>query len=140
MATRTIFFHVSPLQQVLFYALALVAIAVCAYGFYCRYAHWCIGKPVIAKIDWRARAIMLWDQVMAHRRIRRRKYAGSMHAFIFFGMFALFIGTCIVAVEHYGALLFGHHWLYKGAFYIIVKLLLDLFGVALLIGTAMALI
>src|SRR5258708_687528 len=63
-----------------------------------------------------------------------------MHALIFYGVFALFVGTCIVAVEHYGALIFGDHWLYKGWFYVTVKLLLDLFGLALLVGTGMALI
>src|ERR1051326_2398421 len=99
MATRTIFSHVSAPQQVLFYLFASLAVAVCIYGFYRRYRLWQIGKPVIAKIDWRSRAALLWDQVMAHRRVRRRTYAGRMHVLVFYGMFALFIGTCIVAVE-----------------------------------------
>ncbi len=101
---------------------------------------WRNGLPFPKVTDWPKRIKSLADQMFAHRRIRRRSYAGKMHALIFFGMFVLFIGTNIVAVEHYGALIFGEHWLYKGSFYLLCKITLDLFGAGLLIGTALALI
>src|SRR5262249_53141411 len=78
-------------------------------------------------------------QALLQQRTRRRNYAGKMHLLIFFGFLILFIGTNIVAVEHYGALLFGNHWLYKGAFYLVCKTVLDLFGLGLIVGTLMAL-
>jgi Fe-S oxidoreductase/nitrate reductase gamma subunit len=139
MPTRTIFFHISPLGQALFYLLALLSAAVCLYGVYRRVRLWRQGRPTPPVKDWPARMKSLLVQVVGHRRTRRRPYAGKMHMGIFFGMLALFIGTCIVGVEHYGALLFGEHWLYKGGFYLACKVTLDLFGLALLIGTVMAL-
>jgi len=139
MATRTILFHITPLQQAIFYLLAFLSVAVCVYGLYRRWRLWRQGRPVAPFTDWPARLKRLADQMFAHRRIRRRRYAGRMHLLIFFGFLALFIGTCIVAVEHYGAYLFGDHWFYRGAFYLAVKMALDLFGLGLLIATLMAL-
>jgi Fe-S oxidoreductase/nitrate reductase gamma subunit len=139
MPTRTIFFHISTIGQVIFYLLAALALGVCFYGFYRRWKLWRQGRPIAPVKDWPDRIKTVLDQAIAHRRVRRRKYAGSMHMLIFFGMGVLFIGTCIVAVEHYGALLFGDHWFYKGAFYLGTKTTLDLFGLALLVGTLMAL-
>jgi Fe-S oxidoreductase/nitrate reductase gamma subunit len=139
MPTRTIFFHISPLAQALFYGLSLVSLAVCFWGVLRRARLWRQGQPTPQIKDWPARLRTLFDQAVAHRRTRRRKYAGGMHVLIFFGMAALFIGTNIVAIEHYGAFLFGPHWLYKGAFYLACKTTLDLFGLGLLIGTFMAL-
>src|SRR5213592_3746579 len=124
MPTCTIFFQISAGQQVVFYLLAGIALAVCFYGFYRR---WRIGKPIPSVNDWPARARRLADQVLAHRRVRRRNYAGKMHLLLFYGFAVLFLGTCIVAVEHYGALLFGDHWLYTGMFYLACKSTLDLF-------------
>ncbi len=137
--TRTIFFHISPVMQVFFYLLSITSLIVCGWGFVRRVKLWRNGRPFPKIIDWPKRISFLADQMLAHRRIRRRSYAGSMHALIFFGMVALFIGTNIVAVEHYGALIFGAHWLYKGSFYLLCKLLLEIFGAGLLIGTALAL-
>src|SRR5262245_20444656 len=139
MPTRTIFFHITPLGQGIFYLLAVVSVLVCLYGFYRRFRLWRQGRPLPRPTDWAARGKTLWDQMVAHRRVRRRNYAGKMHLLIFFGMLALFVGTNIVAVEHYGALLFGDHWLYRGTFYLLCKVTLDLFGLGLLIGTGMAL-
>ena len=139
MATRTIFFHISPASQALLYLLSLVSVAICFWGFYRHVRLWRQGRPLPPVRDWPKRLRMLWEQVVAHRRTRRRRYAGTLHVGIFFGMIVLFIGTCIVAVEHYGATLFGDHWFYKGAFYLFCKLTLDLFGLALLLGTGMAL-
>lgn len=139
MPTRTIFFHIPFVGQAIFYTLAMVSVIVCFYGFYRRVRLWRQGQPFPVITDWPGRLRMLFDQIVAHRRIRRRNYAGKMHLLIFFGFAALFTGTCIVGIEHYGALVFGEHWLYKGAFYLACKLTLDLFGLGLLVGTVLAL-
>jgi Fe-S oxidoreductase len=139
MPTRTIFFHISTAEQVVFYLLALLSAVVCLYGFYRRIPLWRQGRKLPPIKNWPVRLKNLSDQMFAHCRIRRRRYAGWMHLLLFYGMFALFIGTNIVAVEHYGALLFGAHWLYRGWFYLACKLLLDLFGLGLAISVVLAL-
>ncbi len=140
MPTRTIFFHISLLQQGIFYLLALLSLVVCAHGVFRRVRLWRQGRPIPSMLPRPERWKALFVQVMAQRRTLRRRYAGKMHVGIFYGMFVLFLGTCIVAVEHYGALVFGNHWLYRGWFYLACKVLLDLFGLGLVIGTVMALI
>lgn len=139
MPTRTIFFHISPLAQAGFYLLALLSTAVCFYGCCRHLKRWKQGRPIPPLSDLPARLKTLFDQAVLHRRTRRRRYAGALHIGIFFGFVALFIGTVIVGIEHYGALLFGDHWLYRGWFYLLCKVTLDLFGLGLLIGTVMAL-
>ncbi len=140
MATRTIFFHISGAQQIAFYALAVIALAVCAWGVLRRVILWRQGQPVPKMQDWPGRLRTLFDQAVAHRRTRRRKVAGWFHALIFFGMLVLFIGTNIVSLEHYGAFVFGEHWLYRGWFYLLCKLSMDVFGLGLIVGTVMALV
>ena len=125
--------------QVVFYTLALIALAVCAWGFYRRFRLWSLGTSDAPIKDWPGRLKILLQQSVMHKRVKRRTYAGRMHMLIFFGIMALVTGTCIVAVEHYGALIFGDHWFYKGAFYLATKVTLDLFGLGLLVGTGMAL-
>ncbi len=138
-ATRTLFFHISLLQQVLFYALSLVALGVLVWGIYRRYKIWKQGQPVPKIADWIPRIRIFLQQALEHRRIVRRKYAGALHLGIFYGMLVLFIGTCIVAIEHWGELVFGPHWFYKGWFYLVCKIFLDIAGVLLIIGVLMAL-
>ncbi|WP_395091895.1 heterodisulfide reductase-related iron-sulfur binding cluster [Armatimonas sp.] len=139
MPTRKILLHITSGQQVAFYLLALVAMAVCAYGIFRRWKAWRGGKPLPPVTNWPGRFRILLDQTLAQRRVRRRRLAGGMHAGIFYGFLALFIGTTIVGIEHYGALLFGEHWFYKGAFYLLVKAALDCFGSGLLIALCVAL-
>ncbi len=139
MPTRTIFFHIVPWQQGLFYLLSLLACCGCLYGVLRRVLLWRHGKPLPPVRDWPARLRTLYDQMVLHRRTRRRVAAGRMHMLIFFGMLALFIGTNIVAVEHYGAIFFGEHWLYRGWFYLLCKIVLDIFGLGLLCATLFAL-
>ena len=139
MPTRKILLHISSGQQVVFYLLALVAMAICAYGIFRRWKAWRGGKPLPPVTNWPGRVRTVLDQALAQRRVRRRRLAGGMHAGIFYGFLALFIGTTIVGIEHYGALLFGEHWFYKGAFYLLVKAALDCFGLGLLIALCVAL-
>ena len=140
MATRTLFFHISGLMQALFYLLALFSISVCFHGFYRRFRLWRQGRPAPAISNWPVRLSQLYSQAILHRRVRRRTYAGTLHAALFFGIGALFVGTIIVGIEHYGALLFGEHWLYRGWFYLLCKVTLDVFGVFVLAGCILALL
>jgi Fe-S oxidoreductase len=139
MPTRTIFFHITARAQIVFYVLALISVAVCFDGFRRRWELWRQGRPSPPVTDWPARGQALFAQVLGQRRVRRRRYAGEMHLLIFYGMIVLFLGTTIVAIEHYGALAFGDHWLYRGRFYLLCKVMLDLFGLGLLVGALLAL-
>jgi Fe-S oxidoreductase/nitrate reductase gamma subunit len=67
-----------------------------------------------------------------HQQLLRDRYAGIAHLLVFYGFFILFIGTCLVFLEHDTPL----HFFY-GRFYLIASLIIDLGGVAFLIGLAM---
>ncbi|MDE2125004.1 MAG: 4Fe-4S dicluster domain-containing protein [Armatimonadetes bacterium] len=138
-ATRTIFFHIGVGQQILFYLLAAISTAICVWGVVRRLACWRAGRPMDRPRVTSIRLRELFAQVVAQRRVRRRTYAGRMHVLLFAGFCLLFTGTCIVAVEHYGALIFGPHWLYRGWFYLGCKAVLDLAGLGLFLGALMAL-
>ena len=138
MATRTQFFHINTPSQVVFYCLSVISVLVCFYGVYRRVRLWREGRSFALPQDWGRRLRTLADQMFAHRRIRRRAFAGTLHLLIFFGMFVLFVGTNIVAIEHYGAFVFGEHWFYKGLFYLVCKVSLDLFGLGLLVAVVLA--
>ncbi|HEV2473720.1 MAG TPA: heterodisulfide reductase-related iron-sulfur binding cluster, partial [Chthonomonadales bacterium] len=137
--TRTIFLHIDPVQQGVFYLLAFIALTICFAGIYRRIRLWRQGQGMEPPLGRSRRAWTLLAEILGQRRTLRRFYAGRMHKLIFYGFVVLFIGTCIVAVEHYGAYVFGSHWLYKGTFYLICKVTLDLFGAFLLVGIVMAL-
>lgn len=147
MPTRTIFFHISPFQQALFYLLALLSTTIAAWGVWQHAQVWC-KAGLFSKNNLQAtllptlrnRLLTLLKHSLGHKRILRRRYAGTSHLLLFFGMLVLFIGTCIVAIEHYGSFLFGPHWLYRGWFYLLCKTTLDLFGLGLLVGVSMALL
>jgi Fe-S oxidoreductase/nitrate reductase gamma subunit len=74
----------------------------------------------------------LLTYLAGHRELRRDRYAGTAHWLTFAGYLILFIGTCLVLVEHDTPL----HFFY-GRFYLISSLVIDLGGVAFLIGLAM---
>ncbi|MGC4047538.1 MAG: heterodisulfide reductase-related iron-sulfur binding cluster [Armatimonas sp.] len=134
MPTRKILLHITTGQQWLFYSLAVLTLVVCAWGIFRNLKVWRGGKPLPPVTDWPAHIKNMLAQVFLQRKVRRRKLAGGMHVLIFYGFTALFIGTCIVAVEHYGAYFFGEHWFYRGLFYLVVKAALDIFGLGLLIA------
>ncbi len=136
MPTRTIFLHISPAQQVLFYLLAALSVGIAVRPLFVRAKRWRLGRPSAPMAPLRERLAQVASQGLGHSRIRRRRAVGAAHAAIFYGMLALFTGTCIVAAEHYGGIVLGAGWLYRGGFYLLTKATLDLFGAALALGTA----
>lgn len=143
MATRQIFFQITPAQQAFFYFLALLSVAIAAYGLWARLCLWRQGEAS-DNAPGRKRSLQsalqdLFRNIIAHERIKRRTLPGRAHAMIFAGFLALFLGTCVVAIEHYGSFMLDERWLYKGWFYLAVKLSLDLLGLGLLAGLSVAL-
>ena len=65
----------------------------------------------------------------------RDPFAAWMHSLILWGFIILFIGTTMVFLEHQTPLHF-----YYGTFYLIASAVLDLGGVAFLVGLGMAVI
>src|SRR5438874_8355259 len=81
------------------YICALVALAVMTWGILRDIARWRRGKADARMVQIPARLIESLAQVFGQNRVMRDRKPGSMHALIFFGFLALFIGTDILAVE-----------------------------------------
>jgi Fe-S oxidoreductase/nitrate reductase gamma subunit len=124
---------------VLFYPLVAIAMAIFAYGVYRRWQMWvALGKPEIRTDHLGERIRSLFLNGLLQVKTFRDPYPGIMHGLIFFGFVVLFIGTTMIAKETYitGPLL-GWFFL-RGTFYLLFSFLMDLFGLAVLIGVLLA--
>ncbi len=85
--------------------------------------------------------VRLGRDIFLQRRLRGRGAASTAHLFLFSGFVVLFIGTLLIAIEHLLADLLGRPPAYPvfhyGLYYIIYEFVLDVFGVALIIGCLM---
>lgn len=119
------------------YLSALIALAVMTWGILRDIARWRRGKPNARIADLRGRLIESLAQVFGQKRVLRDRRPGSMHALIFFGFLALFIGTDIIAVEEdFTVPLIGPDAgrILVGSFYQSYELILDAMGLLFLAG------
>jgi hypothetical protein len=73
--------------------------------------------------------------VFSHDKLlRRQKFAGTGHLLIFYGFLVLFIGTAILAFQDDFARPLLHFDFWKGGFYLVYSLFLDVFGAGLIVG------
>src|SRR5215831_937612 len=123
------------------YALVAVQALVLAYGFSRRYLMWRRGKPFGPLTDVGQRLKQALEVAFIHRRLIRPgyAYAGIMHLFIFYGFIALFIGTLIVLLEADIAKPYFGISFFQGTFYVVYKIVINLFGLLFIIGLLMAL-
>src|SRR5713101_171565 len=122
------------------YVLVAVQALVLGYAFTRRYLAWRRGRSYgpVDRIGQRLREAL--SVAFLHRRLIRPGYlyAGVMHLFIFYGFVFLFIGTLIVLLEadivrpYFGLSFFN------GPFYVVYKLVINLFGLLFLLGLLMA--
>lgn len=99
-AVREIYWNIGEVAGPLaLYIVAIAALAVMTWGILRDVARWRRGKPEARIADLPARLIESIAQVFGQKRVLRDRKPGSMHALIFFGFLALFIGTDIIAVE-----------------------------------------
>ncbi len=137
--TREIMGNIGAFSQFLFYLLATAAIACFSYGLHRRTRLWRLGRQTDQPLNWRASITRFMTHVMTQRTLQRgRRAAGIAHRLFFYGFIVLLIGTILVAIEHYGALLMGrpaHQPLFhKGLYFACYELVLDTFGLAMLAG------
>jgi hypothetical protein len=119
------------------YLMAIAALAILTWGVLRDIGRWRKGRPD-ARIDQLpGRLIESLAQVFGQKKVLKDRRPGSMHALIFFGFLALFIGTDIIAVEEdftvpligpdAGRILVG--WFYQS-----YELILDTMGLVFLAG------
>ncbi len=138
--TREIFGNLDDTSRKIFYALAFVSCAVFAWGVWRRVRLWRRGRPDNESIDWRTAFHNLCTRVLALRSLRgARPKASCAHRMLFWGFLALFIGTILVGIEHYGAAIAGNEaanpLFHKGVYFVVYEITLDTFGL-LMIGGA----
>ena len=120
------------------YALGGLTVLIFAYGVWRHVKQWRLGKPeqVVKAVPERIKACIKF--ALFQGRLASDRYALLMHLAIFFGMGVLFIGTALATLDQdIGYLLFNWQFL-RGNLYLGYKLSLDLLGLALIVGLALA--
>ncbi len=106
--TREIFGNLDAVSKGVFYALAVAAMTCFAYGIWRRVRYWRLGRSTEDTIEWGKVLQRCFSQILSQRTLRGvRRRATFAHRLLFWGFGVLFIGTLLVAVEHYGAAALG---------------------------------
>ncbi len=99
-AIRQIYWNIGEtLGSISLYISALIALGAMTWGILRDISRWRRGRPDARISNLPARFGESLTQVFGQKRVLRDRKPGTMHALIFFGFLALFIGTDIIAVE-----------------------------------------
>lgn len=141
METRALFWGLQSFWTMAFYVIGFAALGLFFWGLGRAIGRYLRGRPSPVHIDWLAGTRRLVMDLLTHRTLRRRDpYAGAAHAAIFFGFTLLFIGTSIITVEYDIVYpLFGVTF-WKGWFFLVFSLTMDLAGLAVLVGLIMMMV
>ena len=122
---RIVYWNLGHDITYIMYPTALLAMLVFAYGMYKRYKMWRLAKREDNRFDdLPDRMEGFFEAVFLHKKILSRKYAGLMHAMIFFGFLVMLIGTTLVAIQADTPA----NFLY-GIFYKVFSFTLDIFAI-----------
>lgn len=158
-ATRHIMGGMGPAQIILFYCLAMVAMASFFIGWGKRLGKYRIGRRLdrpwirrvrggIPGVTARPRFVAALGAVLTNRTIRRRKpLVGWAHLLVFWGFIGLLVATTIVGVDYdiYGHLVTGaiqgHEKSFlAGTFYEAFNAVFNAAGIAAIVGTVILLV
>jgi Fe-S oxidoreductase/nitrate reductase gamma subunit len=135
---RDTFWNVPGWAQILLYVGGLVAIALFVWGFWQRIQLWRAGGPEPRLDQIPQRVKLVATHALGQVRTLSQAYPGVMHAIMFWGFLALFLGTVLATIDYDITLpLFGYKLL-KGDFYLAYETVLDLFGLFFVIGLGLA--
>jgi Fe-S oxidoreductase/nitrate reductase gamma subunit len=135
---REIYWNVGEtLGSLTVYGAAIIALAVMTWGVLRDIRRWQAGRPAARIDDLPGRAREFLTQVFGQKKVLKDRKPGVMHALVFFGFLALFIGTDIIAVEEdFTVPLMGPDAgrILVGDFYKNYELILDFMGLVFLAG------
>lgn len=133
---RPIFEFFSPILEVTFYTLAAISTLVFALGIFLKVRKYWRGKPEM-RFDHLPGRIGRAVRLVAQNATVAKgdRYAGVGHFMIMWGFITLFLGTVILALDYDLIRPINASWqFYRGDFYSIYKLILDILGITFLIG------
>lgn len=135
---RDTFWNVPGWAQMGLYVGGAVAVAIFAHGVWRRVSFWRRGLPEDRFDRIPARLGLVLRHALGQARVLSQAYPGVMHAIVFWGFLALFMGTVLATIDWDITLpLFGYKLL-RGGFYLFYETTLDLFGLFFVIGLGMA--
>ena len=117
--------HGVLLPMYIFFAITCL---IFLYAFYLRWRVYRLGKPLNRLDHFVRRVIRYLERAYAQLRVLLVRVPGIVHAFLFWGMVILFIGTAIITIQvDFTQPLF--HWTFwKGIFYDYYSIFTDLAG------------
>jgi Fe-S oxidoreductase len=135
---RDTFWNVPDWAQIALYAGALAAVAVFVYGMWQRVRLWRAGRPQdrFDRVPERVKLVLV--HALGQARTLSQAYPGVMHAIMFWGFLALFMGTVLATIDWDITLPLFDVKLLQGPFYLFYETVLDLFGLFFVIGLGMA--
>jgi len=133
--TRELFWSLGRTEVAIFYVVGLLASAAFLFGVWKHFEKYRKASPNPVNHSWKRSLGRLFTDLLTHRRVvRRDRFAGLAHGAIFAGFLIAFAGTATITLDHdIVKPLFGFSF-WKGDFYLLFSLVLDLGGLALLIG------
>ena len=138
--TREIFLHLPTWAQIVFYVFGGLACVIFLYGFWRRLKKYRSGRSENRFDHLGHRIVRAAVTILTNRTVRKGEpFGGAAHALIFWGFVILFIGTCIVALDH-DVLRFFDVKILQGEFYRWFSLTLDVFGVLFIVGLLMMIV
>ena len=135
---RDTFWNVPPLAQNALYLGGLIAVAIFVYGLYRHVRLWRAGRPEHRFDNIPQRVKLVVKHALGQARTLSQAYPGIMHAIMFWGFLALFMGTVLATIDWDITLPLWGYKLLKGRFYLFYETVLDLFGLFFVIGLGMA--
>ncbi|HSW28698.1 MAG TPA: heterodisulfide reductase-related iron-sulfur binding cluster [Longimicrobiales bacterium] len=126
---REVFFNID--QHLLFYGMAALATAVFVYGMVLRWRFWSSGWPEARDGGFDV-GLVLGRALLNTSFFRRDPLGGLTHMLIMWGFVLLFIGTVLSTLDHWFLPFLS------GGVYLVYALVLDLAGIALMAGVALA--
>jgi len=144
MATREIFWNIPAAGQIILYGLAAVSVAFFGYGIYVHMRRIMKGKRLA--VSWAGihshMGRFVSDLAFNRTISENHPLAGVMHLCIMWGMIVLFLGTVIVSIEYdvFQKILDLEHGFLVGSFFLGFEAVLDVSGILLIAGLAIALL
>src|SRR2546425_354626 len=87
----------------------------------------------------RERVALVGKHALGQAKTLSQAYPGVMHAIMFWGFLALFMGTVLATIDYDITVPLLGYKLLKGSFYLVYETVLDLFGLFFVLGLGMAL-